>query len=76
MAVKKFQVAAFENPPTASLPTDRTAGSVPFEVLGVDFAGPIAYKLSPKMDGKAYILLFACSLTLSYYQIKQLKRSL
>ena len=42
MAVKKFQVAAFENPPTASLPTDRTAGSVPFEVLGVDFAGPIA----------------------------------
>ena len=38
-------------------------GSVPFEVLGVDFAGPIAYKFSPKKEGKAYILLFACSLT-------------
>ena len=60
---KKLQVAAFSNPPRASLPTDRTEGSVPFKVLGVDFAGPIAYKLSPKNDGKAYILLFACSLT-------------
>ena len=60
---KTFQLAAFANPPTGSLPTDRTEGSVPFEVLGVDFAGPIAYKLSPKKEGKAYILLFPCSLT-------------
>ena len=60
---KKFQVAAFANPPTASLPTDQTEGSVPFEVLGVDFAGPMAYKLSPKKEGKAYILLFMCSLS-------------
>ena len=60
---KKFQVTSFANPPTASLPTDRTVGSVPFEVVGVDFAGPITYKLSPKKEGKAYILLFACSLT-------------
>ena len=43
---KKFQVAVFANLSTASLPTDQTEGSVPFEVLGVDFAGPIAYKLS------------------------------
>ena len=28
----------------------------------MDFAGPIAYKLSPNKEGKAYILLFACSL--------------
>ena len=60
---KKFQVAAFANPPTASLPTDQTEGSGPFEVLGMDFAGPITYKLSPKKEGKAYIVLFACSLT-------------
>ena len=59
---KKFQVSAFPNPPTASLPTDRTVGSVPFEVLVLDFASPIAYKLSPKKEGKAYILLFARSL--------------
>ena len=60
---KIFQVAAFANPPTASLPTDRKEGSVSFDVLGVDFAGPIAYKLSPKNEGKAYILLFTYSLT-------------
>ena len=60
---KKFQIAAFANPPTASLPTDRTEGSISFEVLGMDFAGPIAYKLSPKTEGKAYILLFTCRLT-------------
>jgi len=36
-------------------------------VVGVDFAGPIAYKLSPKKEGKAYILLFACSLTRSVH---------
>ena len=59
----KFQVAAFANPPTASLPTDRTEGSISFELLGMDFAGPIAYKLSPKTEGKAYILLFTCRLT-------------
>ena len=33
---KKLQVSAFANPPRASLPSDRTVGSVPFEVLGVD----------------------------------------
>ena len=63
MAAKKFQVAAFANPPTASLPTKQTEGSVLFEVLGVDFVSPIANKLSTKKEGKAYILLYACSLT-------------
>ena len=60
---KKFQVKAFASPPPGNLPTDRTVGSILFEVLGVDYAGPIAYKLKPKKEGKAYILLFACSLT-------------
>ena len=67
---RKFQVKALAGPPTGNLPTDRTVGSIPFEVLGVNFAGPIAYKLKAKKEGKkrieegkAYILLFACSLT-------------
>ena len=50
---------------------------MPFEVLGMDFAGPIAYKLSPKKEGKAYILLFSCKpFILGYHQIKWLKKSL
>ena len=60
---KKFQVTAFSNPPVGNLPTDRTEGSTPFEVVGLDFAGPIGYKLKTKKEGKEYILLFACSLT-------------
>ena len=60
---KKFHVTAFQSPPPGQLPIDRTIGSTPFQVLGVDYAGPIPYKISTKRSGKAHILLFACSLT-------------
>ena len=60
---RKFPVTSFSSPPIGNLPTDRTEGSTPFEVVGLDFAGPIGYKLKTKKEGKAYILLFACSLT-------------
>ena len=61
---KRFQATAFQNPPPGNLPVERTTGSVPFQVVGVDYAGPISYKASSKREtGKAYILLFACSLT-------------
>ena len=61
---QQFQAAAFKSPPPGNLPVDRTIGSVPFQIVGVDYAGPISYKISTKRgDGKAYILLFACSLT-------------
>jgi len=42
---------------------DRIEGSYPFQVVEVDYAGPILYKASKNLEGKAYILLFACSLT-------------
>ena len=61
---KRFQATALQNPPPGNLPVERTTGSVPFQVVGVDYAGPISYKASCKREtGKAYILLFACSLT-------------
>ena len=41
----------------------RTEGSTPFEVIGVDFAGPIKYRIRAKTEGKAYLALCACSLT-------------
>jgi hypothetical protein len=62
---KKFHTSTFQHPPVGPLPTDRTVGSVPFEVLGIDYASPITYRSSKKIIGKAYILLFACSLTLA-----------
>jgi hypothetical protein len=63
--LQKFHTSTFQHPPVGPLPTDRTVGSVPFEVLGIDYASPITYRSSKKIIGKAYILLFACSLTLA-----------
>ena len=60
---KKFHVTKLQNPPPGNLPVDRAEGTFPFQVVGVDYAGPITYKISKKKEGKAYILLFACSLT-------------
>ncbi|XP_068692652.1 uncharacterized protein [Montipora foliosa] len=36
---RRFQVKATERPPPGNLPLDRTEGSRPFQVVGVDFAG-------------------------------------
>ena len=64
---KRFQAVARAHPPVGNLPNDRTEGSVPFQVIGVDFAGPIAYRSKRNKDGKAYIILFTCSLTRAVY---------
>ena len=60
---KKFQANAFGSPPPGNLPIDRTMGSIPFQVLDLDYAGPILCRHNKKRNCKAYILLFACSLT-------------
>ncbi len=60
---KRFHAAAFHKPPPGNLPVERTEGSSPFQVIGVDYAGPIVCRMSKKKEGKAYILLFACSLS-------------
>ena len=39
----------------------------PYQTIGVDFAGPIKYRLTPKTEGKAYLVLYACSLTRGVY---------
>ena len=56
---KKFQAKAFGSPPPGNLPIDRTMGSVPFQVLGVDYAGPILHRISKKRDVK----LISCYLS-------------
>ena len=71
---KKFRTTAFHSPPPAKLPTDRTIGSTPFQVIGVDYAGPMEYKISSTKNGKAHILLFACSLTRAIH-LELFKRS-
>ena len=45
------------------LPSDRIVGSRAFVVIGVDYAGPLYYKMPSNRLRKCYILLFSCSLS-------------
>ena len=64
---RRFQAKALEQPPSGMLPLERTEGNRPFQAVGVDFAGPLKYQKSTKTEGKAYIVLYACSLTRAIY---------
>ncbi|XP_068708134.1 uncharacterized protein [Montipora foliosa] len=64
---KRFQAVAPAAPPPGLLPPERREGSSPFEVVGVDFAGPIKYRKSSRAEGKAYLVLYTCSLTRALY---------
>ncbi|XP_029183999.2 uncharacterized protein LOC114952116 [Acropora millepora] len=64
---KQFQAVALATPPPGQLPLERTRGSGAFEVVGVDFAGPIKYLKLSRKEGKAYLVLFACSLSRALY---------
>ena len=60
---KRFRAVAVVNPPPGNLPTDRTVGSSAFQVIGVDYAGPIPYRTAKNRERKSYILLYTCSLS-------------
>ncbi|XP_058941825.2 uncharacterized protein [Pocillopora verrucosa] len=64
---KRFQAAALAVPPPGLLPRDRAEGSTPFQAVGVDYAGPIKFKATERREGKAYLILYACSLTRALY---------
>ena len=59
---RRFQAQAFWSPPLGNLPKDRTERQTPFQVVGVDYPGPLKYRKGAKTEGKAYVLLYACSL--------------
>ena len=58
---KVFRTQPFGPAATAPLPSFRTECSRPFETNGIDFAGPLTYKISKKEQGKCYILIFTCA---------------
>ena len=60
---KRFRTKAFQSPPPGRLPTTRTQGNTPYQVIGVDFGGPIKYRTKSKAVKKANLALYGCSLT-------------
>ena len=56
-------MATLPNHPTGNPPKLRPEASVPFEFVGIDFAGPIKYVSKTKKEMEAYIVLYTCSLT-------------
>lgn len=58
-----YSAKPFEAQVTAQMPSFRTEGSRPFEVTGLDFAGPLYYRVSKNENGKCYILIiiYLCS---------------
>jgi hypothetical protein len=57
----------YSSPPPGRLPTSLTQGYTPYADIGVDFAGPIKYRIKANTDSKAYLILYACSLTCGVY---------
>ena len=60
---KRYHIKAYNGPPPGQLTQDRPTGIRAFQVIGLDFAGPIMYKKGSSKQNKSYILLFTCSLS-------------
>ena len=65
---KRYRVKPLAPPKTGKMPIFRTEFSPPFTVVGVDFAGPLLYKIGQKSKNdpdknKCYIALFTCATT-------------
>ena len=58
---KVFRTRPYGPTKTAALPPFRTECGGPFETTGIDFAGPLSYKISRKEQGKCHILIFTCA---------------
>ena len=58
---KLYSTKPYGTPVTSNLPNFRTEPSNPFDVTGVDFAGPLRYKIDNKEEGKCYIIIFTCA---------------
>ena len=58
---KVFRAKPYGPTPTAVMPTFRTEGGKPFRTTGVDFAGPLNYKLSKKELGNIYLCYYQSS---------------
>ena len=66
-ACKKYQATSYPDPKPGPLTKDITEKCFPFQVIVVDYAGPIFYRSKTRNDLKAYILLFSCNVRRAAY---------
>lgn len=52
---KRFQASAYAAPPPRNLPTTRTQGTNPYQVIGVDYADPIRYRVSRREPAESLV---------------------
>ena len=64
---KRFQAMAKATLPPGCLPTTHSEGINPFQVIGVNYAGPLQHRISRQGERKAYVLLYACSVMWGVY---------
>ena len=66
-ACKKYQAISYPDPKPGPLKKDRREQCFPFQVIGVDYAGPIFYRSKTRKDLKTYILFLSCSASRAVY---------
>ena len=60
---KRYRVKPLSSPKKAKLPSYRTKKVEHFAVTGVDYAGPMLYKVNKHCFSKCYVALFTCAST-------------
>ena len=58
---KVFSTKPYGSTTTVAMPRFQAEEGRPFETTGVDFTGPLDYKVTKKERGKCYVLIFTCA---------------
>ena len=66
---RRFHATAYAAPISGQLPPGRTNGRRSFQVIGLDFAGPIIYKGRKDSPKQAYVFLITYSLSRAVHRV-------